>query len=355
MEFVHNGLGQRVRFASAAAAEAVADEVASFGGARLMVIASESRRELAERLTGNLPVVLWHREVVEHVPATVAERARAAASSAAVDAVLCVGGGSTTGLAKAVVATGSPVSGLPILAVPTTYSGSEATNVWGMTTDGVKRTAIDDRVLPRSVVYDATLMLGLPLETSVASGLNAMAHCVDAMWGPRVDPVDQALAEEGIRGLAAGLRQVVADPSAVGGREQTLYGAYLAAAAFACAGSGLHHHICHVLGGMFNLPHAATHAVVLPHVLALNAPYAPDAARRIARAFAAPTAAEGLRGLRAELAAPTALRDYGMPEDGIERAVAPILASVPAHNPASVTEADVVGLLRAAWAGQEPG
>jgi alcohol dehydrogenase class IV len=297
-----------------------------------------------------IPVVLRHDEVVMHVPADVAGRARAAAATSGADIVVTVGGGSTTGLGKAVALT----TGLPIIAVPTTYAGSEATNVWGLTEGEVKTTGVDDRVLPASVVYDAGLLTMLPGEMTVASGLNALAHCIEAMWGPRVDPIDRALAQEGIAGLAAGLTLVQADPSNLGGIEQTLYGAYLAAVSFAGAGSGLHHKICHVLGGMFNLPHAETHAVVLPHVLAYNAPSAPEAERRIAQGLGSTTAREGLRALRAQLDAPRALRDYGMPEEGIAKAVGPIMAAIPGNNPRTVTEDSLTALLQAAWAGEEP-
>ncbi|GAB3904039.1 hypothetical protein GCM10027612_71320 [Microbispora bryophytorum subsp. camponoti] len=242
-------------------------------------------------------------------------------------------------------------TGLPVIAVPTTYAGSEATNVWGLTEGGTKTTGVDNNVLPRSIVYDAGLLTLLPADMSVASGLNALAHCVDSMWGPRADPVDRALAGEGIRALTAGLPVVTADGGAIEGIEQTLYGAYLAAVAFASAGSGLHHKICHVLGGMFDLPHAQTHAVVLPHVLAFNAPGAPEAERRMAAAFGAATAVEGLAALRAGVGAPRALKDYGMPEEGITKAVAPIMAALPAGNPTPVTEENLTALLRAAWEG----
>lgn len=200
-------------------------------------------------------------------------------------------------------------------------------------------------------MYDGSLLLTLPVDTSVASGLNAMAHCIDAMWGPRSDPIDRTLAAEGIHALSIGLPAVAAEPKALAGREQSLYGAYLAALAFTSAGSGIHHKICHVLGGMFKLPHAQTHAVVLPHVLAFNAPNAPDAEHRIAHAFGTETAIEGLVALGASLNAPTALKDYGMPEDGIARAVTPMLAAIPKDNPAPVTEEDIAALLRAAWEG----
>ena len=142
---------------------------------------------------------------------------------------------------------------------------------------------------------------------SVASGLNGMAHCIDSMWGPRVDPINAALGAEGIRALSQGLPLITADPSGTEGREQALYGAYLSAVAFASAGSGLHHKICHVLGGTFNLPHAQTHATVLPYVLAFNAPYAPDAEARIAAAFGTAEALTGLQELRKRLDAPKAL------------------------------------------------
>ncbi|MFE4967037.1 maleylacetate reductase [Streptomyces sp. NPDC056660] len=345
MRFVHDTLPQRVRFASGAAEESLAAEVAALGARRLMVIAGAAERELADRVTTGLPVVHRHDDVVMHVPVEVALRARAAAAERDVDALISIGGGSTTGLAKAVALT----TGLPIVAVPTTYAGSEATAVWGLTEDSVKTTGTDAKVLPRAVVYDASLTLSLPVEMSVASGLNALAHCVDSMWAPRTDPIDQALAAEGVRALRAGLPLVVKDPQALDGREQALYGAYLAAVAFASAGSGLHHKICHVLGGMFNLPHAQTHAVVLPHVLAFNAPFAPDAERRLAAAFGSPSAVEGLVGLRDRLGAPRSLRDLGMPRDGVAAVAEAVVAAAPAGNPRPVTLDAITDLVRNAW------
>ncbi|MBD2891582.1 Maleylacetate reductase [Actinomadura sp. RB99] len=350
LRFEHRTLPQRVRFAPGDAAAALAEEIAALGASRVMAIAAKGGAETARRVAGGLPVAHWHHETAMHVPLPVAERARAAAREHRADALVCVGGGSTTGLAKAVALT----TGLPIVAVPTTYAGSEATDVWGLTENGRKTTGTDDRVLPRAVVYDASLTLTLPADLSAASGLNALAHCVDAMWGPRADPIDRALAGEGIRALRIGLPQVMADPAGLPGREHALYGSYLAAVAFASAGSGLHHKVCHVLGGMFDLPHAQTHAVVLPHVLAFNAPAAPDAEARIATAFGADGAIAGLNRLRARLRAPTALRDLGMPEDGIAAAVPAVLAAVPANNPRPVTANDLAALLRAAWEGTEP-
>ena len=190
---------------------------------------------------------------------------------------------------------------------------------------------------------------------SVASGLNAVAHCVDSMWAPRVDPINQAFALEGIRVLRQGLADVARRPQDIEAREQTLYGAYLAASAFTSAGPGLHHKICHVLGGMYNLPHAQTHAVVLPHVLAFNAPSIPDGEQRMAAAFDAPSALEGLRQLRNQVDAPRALRDYGFRRTDIPAAVDAVLAAAPANNPTPVTAANLAELLHAAWEGREPG
>lgn len=192
--------------------------------------------------------------------------------------VVAIGGGSATGLAKIIARD----TGLPVVAVPTTFSGSEATDIWGMTEDERKTTGTDPRVLPRVVVYDATLTQGLPTDLAVHSGLNALAHAVDSLWAPRADPINRAMAGEGMRALVPGLRGLRADTEVVRAHEQVLYGTYLSGVALASAGAGMHHKICHVLGGTFNLPHAPTHAVVLPYVAAYNAEADPDSAARIA-------------------------------------------------------------------------
>jgi maleylacetate reductase len=355
MRFVHDTLPQRVAFGSGEAAANLSSEIANLGATRVMLIAAKAEMHLADTITKDIPVVLRHDDVVMHVPVEVASRARRAAVEHSVSVLVSVGGGSTTGLAKAVAMT----TGLPIIAVPTTYAGSEATPVWGLTEGAKKVTGVDQRVLPRAIVYDAALTMSLPVEMSVASGLNALAHCVDSLWGPNADPINAAFAAEGIRSLATGLPRVVADPMELDGREHALYAAYLSATAFASAGSGLHHKICHVLGGKYNLPHAQTHATVLPYVLAFNGPAAPEAERRIATAFAGTTfeagsALDGLVALKRELNAPHALADYGFTEDSIPEAAEAILPSVPPSNPRPVTVEDLRTLLRAAWAGSDP-
>lgn len=350
VRFVHDNLPQRVCFGTGEAGANVQREAGRLGASRVMVISSEREAALAGEITAEVPVALHHHEVVMHVPVEVAERAREAAAKTQADAIVAIGGGSTTGLAKGIAMT----SGLPIIAVPTTYAGSEATAVWGLTEGTVKTTGTDPKVLPRVVVYDAALTLSLPVDLSVASGLNALAHCVDSMWGPNADPINGAFALEGIRALAAGLPAVAADPGGVPGREEALYAAYMSAVAFASAGSGLHHKICHVLGGKYNLPHAQTHATVLPYVLAYNGPEAGEAEARMAGAFGTKNALAGLQALRAKLNAPRALRDYGLAESDIPAAAAAILPSVPPSNPRPVSATDLERLLRAAWAGADP-
>ena len=350
LEFDHITLGQRVRFGTGKAAANLVAEVERRGSRAVMVIAGTRETELAMRVTADIDVALHHSEVAMHVPVETARKARAAAQDNGIDLLVSIGGGSTTGLAKAVAL----ASGLPIVAVPTTYAGSEATNVWGLTEDARKTTGVDDRVLPETVIYDAALTFSLPADLSVASGLNGLAHCLDSLWAPRADPINAALATEGMRTLAAGLPQVIADPDGAQGRERALHGAYLSAVSFASAGSAMHHKICHVLGGTYDLPHAQTHAIVLPHVLAYNAGAAPEAAERIADALGAHDAVAGLVRLRDHLGAPKALRDIGLRESDLRAAAESSAAAIPRSNPRPVTTDSVQALLTDAWAGTSP-
>lgn len=350
LRFAHDTLGQRLLFGAGMAAQHLAEEVARLGASRVMLIAAAVEQHIADAVTSGVNVHVTYNDVVQHVPIEKAEDARRVAAENGVDLLVSVGGGSTTGLAKAVALT----TGIPIIAVATTYAGSEATNVWGLTEAARKTTGGDARVLPVTVIYDAELTYSLPVELSVASGMNALAHCVDSMWAPRADPINQALAAEGIRALAAGLPLIATNPTDESGREQALYGAYLAAVSFASAGSGMHHKICHVLGGTYNLPHAQTHATVLPYVLAFNAPFAPEADARIAGAFGSASGLEGLNELRRVLNAPQALKDYGFTEESIPEAVSIALPFIPADNPRPATTENLTELLHAAWAGTPP-
>lgn len=347
--FSYDALPGRVVFGAGVARAELAAEIDRLDAKRILLVATDAEEPLARGLAAPFEdrVVAVFTAVRPHVPVAVAEAARALAGSVSADAILSVGGGSTTGTAKAVALT----SGLPIIAVPTTYAGSEVTPVWGLTEAARKTTGTDRRVLPRTVVYDPELTLSLPADLSAASGLNAMAHCVEAFWAPRRNPISSLAAEEGVRALAAGLPAVTADPGDLDARSDLLYGAYLAGTAFAVAGSGLHHKICHVLGGAFDLPHALTHAIVLPHVLAFNAPGAPDAVRRIGMALGSDDAVAALRDLAAGLGIPAGLRALGMSEDQVDEAAGLVEGTVPADNPIPVDRAALRHLIHSAWAG----
>lgn len=350
LDFTHVTLSQRVLFGAGKAAEYVAAEVERLDAQNIMLITGEREAELGHEVAKLIDVAVWHTEVVMHVPLDVAERARRAATDNNIDLMISVGGGSTTGTAKAV----SMTTGIPSIAVPTTYAGSEATNVWGLTDNERKTTGTDDKVLPVTVIYDSALTVSLPVDMSVASGLNGLAHCVDSLWGPRADPINAAMAAEGIRALSEGLPKIVADPQGIEGRDLALYGSYLAALSFSSAGSGMHHKLCHILGGTFNLPHAQTHATVLPYVLAFNIGEAPEAEARMAAAFGSPTALEGLQSLRKALDAPKALRDYGFTTEGIPTVIEQALAIIPENNPRKVTADNLTQLLSAALNGDDP-
>jgi maleylacetate reductase len=350
LRFVHDTLGQRVLFGSGLAADHLAGEVARLGVTRPMVVDGSNTPGLAETITRAIRPVAVFDEVVEHVPMAVAEQARGLAKEVGADLVVSIGGGSATGVAKSVAMT----TQLPIVAVPTTYAGSEATDVWGLTDGGRKMTGMDPAVLPVSVVYDAQLTLSLPRERSVTSGLNALAHCVDSLWAPRGDPVNLAMAVESARVLNSSLRAIAEDPQDLAGREQAQYACYLAAVAFASAGAGLHHKICHGLGGAFDLPHADTHAVVLPHVLAFNQGRAAGPVSRLAAALGANDALAAVVDLVRYVDAPGALRDLGLAEEQLEEAAEIVLPLVPPSNPRPVHRADLLDLLQRAWAGDTP-
>ncbi len=343
-EFTYDALGGRVVFGPGAARTRLAAEVESLGADRLLLIASERDTARVRELVGPFArrVAATFSAVREHVPVATAEAARALAARARADAVLCIGGGSTTGVAKVVALTAR----IPILAVPTTYSGSEVTPIWGLSDGGRKTTGTDPAVLPRVVVYDPELTASLPRDLAVASGLNAMAHGVEAMWAPGRNPVSSAVAEEGVAALAAGLRK--------DGPADLLRGAWLTAAAFAVTGSGLHHKLCHVLGGM-GMPHAPTHAVVLPHVLAFNAPGAPEAVGRIARALGVEDPVQGLRDLADDLDVPRGLRELGLDEERLDEVAALTADAVPPDNPVPIGDGALRSLVGAAWSGDRDG
>jgi maleylacetate reductase len=340
----------RVVFGPGAIAQ-VPDEVGRLGGRAVLLIAGTAQKAAADQVAAGLGERVGARigEVVQHVPEEVAEEALRLARAVAADALVCIGGGSATGLAKAVALQAR----VPILAVPTTYAGSEMTPIWGMTAAGRKTTGRDPGVRPQTVVYDPLLTLSLPPVFTAASGLNAAAHCVEALYADGVGPVTGLFAEQGLRTLAAALPRCVEAPGNVDARDQALYGAWLAGLAVDGAGMGVHHKICHILGGNFGLPHAEVHAAVLPHAAAFNAEAAPAALARAARALGATDAPGGLWDLASHISAPTSLRRLDLRFEDIEVAAELVAAAEPA-NPRPVDAAGVAGVLRAAYDGRRP-
>lgn len=289
-------------------------------------------------------------DIVEHVPADRAEQAVATARAFAADTVVAIGGGSAIGFAKIV----GRETGARIAAVPTTYSGSEMNPVWGITSGDRKSTGRDPAVMPRLVVYDPLLTVSLPARASAASGMNAMAHAVDAMYVPDVSPLVTTMAVQAITLLAAALPAIVARPHDIHARTQACYAAHVAGLVLSTAGTALHHRMCHVLGGRYRLPHAETHAVLLPHSAAFNESVAADTNARIAAALRGPTAATALWNLERALELPASLAELGLRAADIEAAASDIAAN-PVPNPAPVTRAGVARLLEDALGGRPPG
>lgn len=358
MRFRHDGLPMRVIFGPGRVAE-LPTELDDLGLRRVLVLSTAGRRELAERVAEGLGerAAGVHPHASEHVPAQAAAVAAEAAAASDADGCVAVGGGATIGLGKGLALE----LGLPVVAVPTTYSGSEMTPIWGLTDTGpdgpAKRTGRDAAVLPRSVVYDPELTRSLPVDVSVTSGFNAIAHAVEALYAPNASPVVSLLAQEGARALADALPAVAADPQGIEGRSAALYGAWLCGACLGVSSMALHHQLCHLLGGSFGLPHAATHTVLLPHVLAFNTPAAPAADAALRRALATDRPAAALQALATRLGAPTTLRQLGFDEqdidDVVHRVVTQRVATSAYPNPREVTVDGVREVLTGAFRGTE--
>ena len=349
MRFDYVALPSRVLFGKGRLGD-VADEVRKLGGTRAFVVTTPGHRNLGERigaLLGDATAAL-HPNAVMHTPVDVTERALVALQTSRADCIVAAGGGSTIGLSKALALR----TDLPQVAIPTTYAGSEVTTMVGETRDGVKRTQRSPKVLPEVVIYDVELTLSLPVELSATSGMNAIAHAVESLYAPDTHPVAQLMAEEAIGSLARSLPRIAADPRDVDARTQAQYGAWLCGTCMAMT-MGLHHKICHVLGGTFDLPHAQTHAVMLPHVIAYNFAAAPDAMRRIARALNAPDAVSGMVSLAASLPIARSLAALGMPDAGRDRAVE--LATRDAYaNPRALEREAIATMLGDALRGTAP-
>jgi maleylacetate reductase len=349
--FIYTQLPGRVVF-GAGSLDELPREIERLGAKRALVLSTPEQRKqaddvarrLGDRCAGVFP------KAVMHVPIETAREARAEAKRVGADCAVAIGGGSTTGLGKAIALE----SALPILAIPTTYAGSEMTPIFGITEGGLKKTGRDPRVLPKTVIYDPTLTVGLPVELSVTSGMNAIAHAVEGLYAQDANPIMSLLAEDAIRALASGLPQVVKSPQDIDARADCLYGAWLCGAVLGAVGMALHHKLCHTLGGTWNLPHAETHSVVLPHAAQYNAAAAPEAMQRVARALGVNDAARGLYDLAQSLGAPVALKAIGMPEGDLDRA-AKLATASPYWNPRPIERAAIRTLLGHAYHGTPPG
>lgn len=351
-EFIYEITQSRVIF-GAGSIQHLQREIQHLGAKKALILSTPEQVELAERIAtilGDSAVGVYAKAVM-HVPIESAQEARQIAQKLGADCAIAVGGGSTTGLGKAIALEYD----LPILAIPTTYAGSEMTPVYGITENGIKKTGKDQRVLPKTVIYDPELTLSLPIEMSISSGMNAIAHAVEGLYAQNGNPIMSLLAEEGIRSLAAGLLQLKMDANNITARSQCLYGAWLCGYVLGNVGMALHHKLCHTLGGSFNLPHAATHTIVLPHSVAYNEHAAPEAMLRIKRALGAEqgTAAKALFNLICRLEGPTALASLGVTEADLDQAT-DIAMTHPYWNPEPIERNAIRALLQNALYGHQP-
>jgi len=349
--FVYESAPARVVFGRGTMAQA-GEELERLGVRRALVLSTPQQeadaRALAQSLGARAAGVFAGAAM--HTPVEVTEQAMVALQSAGADGTIALGGGSTTGLGKAIAFR----TDLPQLVIPTTYAGSEMTPILGETKEGIKTTVRDPKILPETVLYDVDLTLGLPPGLSVTSGINAIAHAIEALYAKDRNPVISLACADGVRALAAALPRIVADPADVEARSDALYGAWLCGMALGSISMALHHKLCHVLGGSFDLPHAETHTVVLPHATAFNEQAVPDLLAPAARALGAPTAAQGLYDLAKALGAPLRLADLGMKSEHLDRA-ADIATANPYWNPRDFTRADIRKVLQNAYDGRRPG
>lgn len=349
-DFIYTANPARVRFGQGTLAE-LAGEIERLSLQHVVILSTVGQRSMAADIAERLGSVCagTFSGAVMHTPVTVTEKAMAVVAGMKADGLISVGGGSTIGLGKAIALR----TDLPQIVVPTTYAGSEMTAILGETKDGAKVTTSSPRVLPEVVLYDVELTMGLSAAVSVTSGFNAIAHAVEALYAQEANPIVRTLALDGIRALTGSLPALVAKTDDVHARTEALYGAWLCGTCLGAVGMALHHKLCHVLGGTFDLPHAETHCAVLPHALAYNAPCAPEAIQDLKRTLGNQDPARHLFDLAGELGAPRALRDLGMPYEGIDEAVSQALAN-PYWNPRPLEARALRLTIERAWAGDSP-
>lgn len=348
--FVYDAIPGRVVF-GAGSRHRLAAEASALGAQRVVLVASTYEDELAADVAAVLGDLVVGRfsDVVQHVPVAKAAAAVELTRDLGADTIVTIGGGSATGFGKAIALE----LDVHQIALPTTYAGSEMTTIYGLTDGGHKRTGKSDRVKPGVVVYDPELTITLPPRIAGPSGMNALAHCVEALYGPGANPVISAIALEGIRALYRSLPRVCTSPDDLDARTDALYGAYLAGVSLATGGTALHHKTCHVLGGMFDLNHGDMNAVVLGHAVAYNAPAIPELMGRMGEALGTDDVAGALFDLARAIGAPTSLREIGMPEDGIDEAARRVVEDA-AANVRPPDPDGIRAMLLAAFAGTRP-
>jgi maleylacetate reductase len=348
--FVYSGLPARVIFGNGTRSK-VGEELSRLNCSRALVLSTPEQgtgaREIAQAL-GDKAVGVFTQATM-HTPVEITEMAVAQVRSLGADCTIGLGGGSTTGLGKAIALR----TDLPQIVIPTTYAGSEMTPILGETQLGRKTTQKTVKVLPEVVIYDVELTLSLPPSLSATSGMNAMAHAVEALYAQDRNPIVSLMAQECIRALAHSLPIIIKDPKNLEARSDALYGAWLGGTCLGLVGMALHHKLCHVLGGAFNLPHAETHTVVLPHAIAYNAPSAPQALDMLRSALRGQDPAAAVFELSGALGAKRGLRDLGMAESDIDKA-ADLAVESPYWNPRPIERDAIRTLIARAWAGRSP-
>lgn len=348
-EFVYSINPARVVFGTGTLSR-LSDEAARLGIQRALVVSTSSQRQVEQAVSHlGMRAAGVFTGAKMHTPVPVTEGAMAALADCDADGIVAIGGGAAIGLAKALALR----TDLPQIAIPTTYAGSEMTAILGETENGRKVTRTSGRILPELVIYDVELTLGFPASLSGASGLNAIAHAVEALYARDRNPIIDRLAVEGISALAKALRRIVDEPQEHDARTQALYGAFLCGSCLGSVGMALHHKLCHTLGGLFDLPHSQTHASVLPHAVAYNASAAPHAMARIAAALDAADAAVGLYDLAGAVGANRSLAELGMPRDRLGEAVG-IALQDPYWNPRPLEREGLHLLLECALEGAPP-
>jgi len=348
-EFVYQSTASRVLFSTGSIGR-VGEEIERLGCRRALILATPFQKEDAEALSariGSLSAGVFA-DARMHTPVDVTRRALDAFGESGADCVVSLGGGSTIGLGKAMAWSNRA----PHLVVATTYAGSEVTDILGQTEEGVKTTIRDPAIRPQTVIYDPELTLGLPVAMSISSGLNAMAHAVEGLYAHDANPVTSLMAVEGIRALKDALPAIVERPADVEARSRALYGSWLCGIVLGSVAMALHHKLCHTLGGTFDLPHAETHAILLPHTAAYNSKAAADALRPAAALFGGDLG-DGLHDLAVQLGAPTALKDIGLHQAGLAKA-ADLAVKNPYANPREITRDGIFDLLNRAYTGARP-